>query len=125
MAMGECTQSLQSERSNDDWFTPIQQKKDGGNNDDEDNEKDANADDSLVVDSKTLYHALWFFQGVQIARDNHNETLLVDVENKDSKNKNKNKKLKSSNAGCVCAKRQSFRRNRQDHRSGALQCECK
>ena len=57
------------------------------------------ADDDLVVNSKTLYHALGSLQGVQIARDNYNETLVA----VDEKRKNPN-----ADAGWIRAKRQSF-----------------
>ena len=56
-------------------------------------------DDDLVVTSKTLFQALGSFKGVQIARDNYNETLLAI--------RNTNKKYPDS--GWIRAKRQSFR----------------
>eukprot|EP00531_Pseudo-nitzschia_arenysensis_P000708 CAMPEP_0116134002 /NCGR_PEP_ID=MMETSP0329-20121206/10415_1 /TAXON_ID=697910 /ORGANISM="Pseudo-nitzschia arenysensis, Strain B593" /LENGTH=957 /DNA_ID=CAMNT_0003628687 /DNA_START=217 /DNA_END=3090 /DNA_ORIENTATION=+ len=55
--------------------------------------------EDLVVDSKTLYHALGSFKGVQIARDNFNETLVA------TRKSNK----KAPDIGWIRAKRQSFR----------------
>eukprot|EP00535_Pseudo-nitzschia_heimii_P002196 CAMPEP_0197185796 /NCGR_PEP_ID=MMETSP1423-20130617/12695_1 /TAXON_ID=476441 /ORGANISM="Pseudo-nitzschia heimii, Strain UNC1101" /LENGTH=1194 /DNA_ID=CAMNT_0042636949 /DNA_START=37 /DNA_END=3621 /DNA_ORIENTATION=- len=57
-------------------------------------------DDDLVVNSKTLYQALGSLQGVKIARDNFNETLVTVDENT---------KKSIADAGWVRAKRQSFR----------------
>lgn len=55
--------------------------------------------EDLVVNSKTLYHALGSFKGVQIARDNFNETLVA------IRKSNK----KAPDIGWIRAKRQSFR----------------
>lgn len=56
-------------------------------------------DDDLVVTSKTLYQALGSFKGVQIARDNYNETLIA----------TRKTDKKCPGAGWIRAKRQSFR----------------
>lgn len=57
------------------------------------------AKEDLVVNSKTLYHALGSFKGVQIARDNYNETLVAT---------RKTNKM-APDIGWIRAKRQSFR----------------
>jgi len=57
------------------------------------------ANEDLVVNSKTLYHALGSFKGVQIARDNYNETLVAA----------RRSNMKARDIGWIRAKRQSFR----------------
>jgi hypothetical protein len=54
------------------------------------------AEDDLVVDSSTLYNALGSFKGVQIARDNYNETLVASEDD-------------SKKVGWIRAKRQAYR----------------
>mmetsp|Transcript_19820 Transcript_19820/g.55231 ORF Transcript_19820/g.55231 Transcript_19820/m.55231 type:complete len:1284 (+) Transcript_19820:178-4029(+) len=63
------------------------------------NDNSADADDDMVISSKTLYHALGSFRGVQYARDAYNETWATDEA----------AKVKTSNTGWVRAKRQTFR----------------
>ena len=61
-------------------------------------------DDDMVINSKTLYHALGSFRGVRFARDAYNETCAASESSNDALHESRKK-----NIGWVRAKRQSFK----------------
>jgi len=61
-------------------------------------------DEDMVINSKTLYHALGSFRGVRFARDAYNETCAASDISNDALHESRKK-----NAGWVRAKRQSFK----------------